>query len=447
MSELLQPGCEVFAEGLNVPCRVEKLLGAGGQGEVYRARMDGQDLALKWYFAVTLDRDPRLRQRLERAILRGAPSDRFLWPIQIVAAPGTPGFGYLMPLREPRFKGLVDLMTGRADPSFAALATAGFELVQNYYLLHSRGLCYRDISFGNVFFDPATGEVRICDTDNVDENGQEGGVSGTPDFMAPEIVRGEASPSAQSDLHSLAVLLFYILHIHHPLDGRAKLRIHSWDAPARRRLYGERPVFIFDPADPSNQAVGRDQDPSGEGGANALAYWKLYPRFLRKLFTRAFTDGLRDPEHGRVREVEWRRAMTRLRDSIIYCRCGRENFYDAEAVRDSGGKPGPCWSCGREIRLPYRIKLGNDVVMLNHDTVLYPHHLDRDGGYDFSRPMARVVAHPADPDVWGLENRGTEKWTVTLPDLRVVDVEPGRRVSLAGGVRIHFGPTTGEVRA
>ena len=32
------------------PCTVETFLGGGGQGEVYRARLDGKPLALKWYF-------------------------------------------------------------------------------------------------------------------------------------------------------------------------------------------------------------------------------------------------------------------------------------------------------------------------------------------------------------------------------------------------------------
>ena len=54
--------------------------------------------------------------------------------------------------------------------------------------------------------DPDSGEALICDNDNVAVDKQEqSGVLGTPRFMAPEIVRGEAKPSTQTDLFSLSV--------------------------------------------------------------------------------------------------------------------------------------------------------------------------------------------------------------------------------------------------
>ena len=57
------------------------------------------------------------------------------------------------------------------EPSFRALTTAGLELAHSFMLLHARGLCYRDISFGNVLFDPDTGSILICDNDNVATDG------------------------------------------------------------------------------------------------------------------------------------------------------------------------------------------------------------------------------------------------------------------------------------
>ena len=440
MNQLLTTRSTVRAVASGLPCKVEQYLGGGGQGEVYRASLSGQPVALKWYFPNYLQQDARLRERLETAIELGAPSDRFLWPAEIATATDTAGFGYVMPLREARFRGIVDMMKRRVEPGFRALVTAGFELAHSYLLLHAKGLCYRDISFGNVFFDPTNGDVRICDNDNVDVNGQPGAIGGTPRFMAPEIVRGEASPSAQTDLYSLAVLLFYMFVMHHPLEGAHEHAIHAMDLPAMNRLYGAEPVFIFDPTDASNRPVPGYQD-------NALDFWPIYPLFLRDLFTRAFTAGVRDPQNGRVRESEWRLAMARLRDAILYCgSCGAENFYDGDALRASGGKPGVCWSCHAPLALPFRMRIGRNVVMLNHDTRLHAHHVDDARVFDFERVVAEVTPHPTDPDVWGLVNLSQERWVCSLGSGPAKVIEPGHSVGLAPGLKVNFGKVEGEVR-
>src|SRR4051812_36185407 len=125
--------------------------------------------------------------------------------------------------------------------------------------------------------------------------------------MAPEIVRGDALPSTQTDLFSLAILLFYMFVVHHPLEGKRESNIRCLDLPAMTKLYGTDPLFIFDPSNDGNRPVPGYQD-------NAIAFWAVYPQFFRDLFTRAFTHGLTDPQNGRVRETEWRAAMLRLRD-------------------------------------------------------------------------------------------------------------------------------------
>lgn len=437
MNQILRLGQIVQTES-GLACQVDALLGSGGQGEVYRATLGGQSIALKWYFSAQAT--PEQRAALDTLMKKGAPNARFLWPLELASSGGTPGFGYLMPLREPRFKSIVDLMKRRIEPSFRALTTAGLDLAHSFLQLHAKGLCYRDISFGNVFFDPNTGDILICDNDNVTVDGTvSASILGTPRFMAPEVVRGEALPSSQTDLFSLAVLLFYMLMVHHPLEGKKEAAIKCFDLPAMTRLYGIVPVFIFDPNDKSNRPVPGYHD-------NALAYWPLYPRFLRDLFTRSFTDGLRDPLHGRVRESEWRAVLTRLRDAIVYCpRCGVENFYDAGALQGLG-QPVPCWSCKNEIALPLRIQIGKQVIMLNHDTQLFPHHIDDSRPYDFSQPVAALVQHPTQPGVWGLKNLCGEKWVSTTAEGAMRDVEPGRSVTLAVGTRINFGKIEGEIR-
>ena len=58
-----------------------------------------------------------------------------------------------------------------------------------------------------------------------------------------------------------------------------------------------------------------------------------------------------------------------------------------ESVEAAGGKPSPCWSCKKEVRLPPRIRIDRNVIMLNHDTKLYPHHVDAGKMYDFGDPI------------------------------------------------------------
>ncbi len=438
MNQILKTGQTVRTASSHLVCIVEQFIGGGGQGEVYRAKIGSDAVALKWYFPGSATRDQYAA--LENLIRTGPPNDKFLWPMELTAAPDTEGFGYVMPLREPNFKGIVDIMKRQVDPTFRVLATASLQLAESFLQLHSKGLCYRDISFGNVFLDPKSGEVRICDNDNVSVDGKAvGGVLGTPRFMAPEVVRGEKKPSAQTDLFSLAVLLFYMLMMHHPLEGRKESSIKCLDLPAMNRLYGAEPLFIFDAVDPSNA-------PDPEHHRNALDFWPIYPQFLRDLFLKSFTQGMNNPA-ARVRESEWRGAMVRLRDSIVYCsQCSAENFYDAEYLKTSGGKPAPCWSCHEELILPPRIRIGRNIVMLNHDTGLYPHHLDDSRLYDFSKPVAKVTQHPTNPALWGLQNLSPARWVTTSTEGVVQEVEPGRSLPLALGTKVSFGSAEGEIR-
>lgn len=452
---LLRMGQRLMTGTSQLPCEVEGLLGSGGQGEVYRAQLAGRAVALKWYLphSATIEQ----RQIIESLVRTGPPDRRFLWPEELVTAEsfgsaggagdpgsaagavGPTGFGYIMPLREERYRSIVHLMKRRVEPTFRALITAGLGLADSYLQLHSKGLCYRDISFGNVFFDPENGDVLICDNDNVGVDGQvRAGVLGTPRFMAPEVVRGEALPSTQTDLYSLSVLLFYLLLVHHPLEGAREAAIRCLDLPAMTHLYGTDPLFIFDPHNDSNRPVAGLHD-------NALAFWPLYPQFLRDLFTRAFTEGISDPLQGRVRESEWRAALARVRDSLLECAgCGAENFYDARTYQTTGHS-GRCWACDTPIVPPARIRVGRHVVMLTPQSALYPHHLDEHRLYDFARPAATVSRHPTDPTVLGLTNLSDEKWVV-LSVGGATEVPPGRSVRLASGLRIQFGRAEGEVR-
>lgn len=305
---------------------VVNLLGAGGQGEVYDVECDGKHYALKWYFKGSAT--ARQKKLLEEIIAKGAPDSSFLWPMELIVPSQGNLFGYIMPLRPKNYKSIVDLMKNRVNPSFYVICRTAFNLTKGYRNLHIAGAKYQDISFGNLFFNPDNGDVLICDNDNVSYgNSKPGGVLGTPGFMAPEIVRGEARPSRDTDRYSLAVLLFYLFMVNHPLEGKQEASIKCMDMAARVKLYGTDPIFIFDPDNKTNRPVPGIHD-------NANIYWPLYPEQLRQLFIKSFTVGLNNPSK-RVTEPEWMNLFANMMSGLMKCTCGASVFFD-ESLEANG---------------------------------------------------------------------------------------------------------------
>jgi len=441
MNQLLSIGQKLYTESSNSYYTVDKFLGSGGQGEVYQAHFKNHVVALKWYFSHSIENEINLRQRLNKAIEFGSPNNKFLWPIDIVLSQQhIQTFGYIMPLREASYTSMNDLMKGRVEISFRTLITAAMQLADSFLQLHTKGLCYKDISFGNIFINPDNGNILICDNDNVTIDGdKKSSILGTPRFMAPEIVRGEELPCTHTDLYSLAVLLFCMLIMNHPLDGQKESEIRCFDSNAQQKIYGSEPVFIFDPNNDNNRPVPGIHD-------NAFIFWQIYPQFLRDLFIKAFTDGIEEPKHGRVKESIWRANMLRLRDSIIYCNhCGAENFYDVDTLDNSDNNFITCWSCKESAQIPVQIHIGQNIVMLNHDTQLFPHHIDNTKLYEFSQPVAEVTQHPHKPNIWGIKNLSEIQWITTTNENKVNHVDPGRSITLSAGLKINFGNSLGEI--
>jgi eukaryotic-like serine/threonine-protein kinase len=417
------------------PGVVEALIGSGGQGDVYRVRLDGAAFALKWYHPHYVAIDTGLRARLERAVQRGAPTADFLWPLDLVDSPGTGSFGYIMPLRADAYRSIRDLIApppDRLELPLERRAAACLHLAHAFLALHASGFCYQDINFGNIFLEPDSGRVLICDNDNVNVDGADASIYGTRKFMAPEVVRRETLPNSRTDQFSMAVLFFYALFGWHPLDGRREAEVKLMNPGVELRLYGTEPLFLFDPADPGNGPV--------EGFHDFLvARWRSLPASLRRLFERAFGAGLHDP-HARVVETEWRAALAAVVDGTVACAaCGFEHVADPAAA----GAPLPeaCLACGTALAAPAMLLLPAGAVVLTAGRAVAARLLGLGG----DAPAARVEAHPTRPELIGLRNLTERTWQAVLPSGAVHAVAPGQAVRAVPGASIAFGRATGRI--
>lgn len=430
----------VLAEGVEVDlgplgrARVTSLLGQGGQGYVFEVqRASGEPLALKWYKpeSATNEQYAEMQQLVEI----GSPHHRFLWPLSMARVPDQPSFGYVMHLRNPRYLELSYLLLnadrdGRPlDVSFASIIELCRQLSYSFLRLHARGLCYRDISFGNVFFDPTNGHVLICDNDNVGIDNGTGRVLGTPYFMAPEVVCDttyRTLPNTDTDRHSLAVLLFYALFLGHPLEG-ARTDAGMRDAHWLMTHFGTAPLFCMHPDDPTNRPSQIVQQ-----------YWKIYPQFVRDLFVQAFVDGIERPG-ARVTEGQWIKAMDRLRDGMLACpTCGTTNFWSP------GADTVTCWQDACEFRPPYLLSIGRRTIAVGPQSTVRSDHLR--SGVDQPTVLGRVRQHPESPERWGLHNASDFSWTVAYPGGQHFVLEPDRTIELVAEAKIQIRDATIQVR-
>jgi len=427
-------GQRVKAELSGSELHVIKKLGEGTQGEVYLVSGKEGYQAVKWYKPeqATAEQRAAILYLVRTGPPYGAGGRRFVWPLDLVTDEKSGQFGYLMTrIDTRRFAELGEVWAHlKPVPNFSSLCEISYQLANSYRALHLSGHCYRDISAGNLMFDPLTGDILICDNDNVGINRQSRcQVWGTMEYMAPEIIRCRADPSTQTDLHSLAVLLFYLWIWHHPFHGEMEYLFHCWDIPAKKKVYGESPVFVFDPGNPANRL------PKDPDYAIARERWEFCPPDLKGAFIRAFTDGLGDPER-RVTEGEWQNLFSDIKDHIVICsRCRAENF------TSSGTRTHPCWHCHKPLPPPPLLKIrrpsGDITLALSSGTTIRRRHVPLSpANDDGSELIGTVIPHPTIPGAAGIRNQSAVPWHVVFPGGTATVVPPGRAVPLNPGTTI-----------
>jgi len=403
--------------------------GSGGQGTVYKVSYEGVEYALKWYHpGVFKGKENAFYQNLENNLDKGAPTKAFLWPIAVTEVQNG-SFGYLMDIRPSGFEELTDFFVGSKKKSqvrfssFKAISTAAIHIIQAFRELHLRGYSYQDINNGNFFINPKTGDVLICDNDNVSPEGTNLGIMGKQRWMAPEIVTG-GDPDKHSDRFSLAVVLFRLLFINHPLEGRYSTP-PCMTKELERKYYGTNPIFIYDPNKQDNRPIpGADH--------NLKLFWNAYPQYIRDAFTRAFSQDVMLKKSPRIIETEWLNLFFRLRAEICLCPyCKKETFYNVEQNAFK------CMECSKSIQRPAILKTDHFSLPITAGQAIYLWHIDsaRD---DIETIIAKVISNPQDPKLLGFQNISTYTWKITLPDGSQRPLPPGKVVPAKNGFVIDF---------
>lgn len=189
-------------------------LGAGGMGQVYRARDPrlNRDVALK-ILPPEFSADPSRRQRFEQEA-------------QAVAALNHPGIVSVYDVGDGWM--VTELVEGenlrQTGFSIKQVIDIGAQIADALAAAHDAGIAHRDLKPENVILTP-DGRTKILDfglakvlrpderttkPENASTITNPGSPLGTPGYMSPEQVRGHAS-DYRSDIFSLGVMLYELL--------------------------------------------------------------------------------------------------------------------------------------------------------------------------------------------------------------------------------------------
>jgi len=238
--------------------------------------------------------------------------------------------------------------------------------------LHFAGLAHSDLSHNNVLCDPATSSAVIIDIDGlVVPDKYPSDVYGTKSYIAPEVMETIAlpfgdpmkkMPRQETDLHSLAVLIYKYLLCRDPVMGNAFYTDVPPEPDIQENLmFGSRATFIEHPTDMSNH-YGKEWVSKNCKAKelpymfpwldlDALPYTILGPH-LKRLFDKAFVDGLHNPSR-RPRANEWESALAKTYDMLMQCQnpaCTQKWF-----VYDEAKKRQVCPFCGHEHKTEFPV--------------------------------------------------------------------------------------------
>ena len=333
------------------------------------------------------------------------------------------------------YKNLVRIINGVDNFScFEAVIKAALSIADDFRKFHNKGLNYNDFGYNNIFVNPQSGDVLICDCDKVAYKESDSDIAGRYRCVAPEILRREKKTDIHTDNFSLAVVIYQLLFFAHPLEGKTLLMCQQKE---KEKIFAENPVFVFDPDDDSNR-------PDEKYHEYELFLWSVYPEFIHEICRKSFSresmiEGGKDLEN-RTTSKEWMKALIRLRALIYKCpKCGEKVIW-----KDPSKQYQKCSFCEESFERPMMMKVNDYNIVLEDGVEICKCHVVR-RSVDFDNVVARVVSQETNPAVLKLENCSDADWEVKMIDGETNICKKGQTVQLDKGVKIKFGDVDAEI--
>ncbi len=219
-----RPGAPRLVDGqLWGSYRVIRLLGRGGMGEVYEAEQleTGRRLALKVLRTTLRGNEDRARFLREGQLAASISHAHTVYIFGSEEVGGAPAITMEL-LSGGTLKDRVSA-EGPMPPS--AAVSAVLDIIGGLDAAQAAGILHRDIKPSNCFVD-ADGAVKVGDfglsistlTRDVRHELATAGFEGTPQFAAPEQLRGEPL-DVRADIYAVGATLYYLLTGRPPLDA------------------------------------------------------------------------------------------------------------------------------------------------------------------------------------------------------------------------------------
>jgi TolB-like protein/tetratricopeptide (TPR) repeat protein/tRNA A-37 threonylcarbamoyl transferase component Bud32 len=217
--------------------RIQARIGAGGMGEVYRAR------------DTRLDRDVALKLLPADSFADAAARARLVREARTASKLNHPYICTIHDVGESEGRAYIAMELVDGEPLSARLAEGplpfdeaalyGLQLADALAHAHDRGIVHRDVKSANVIVTPE-GRVKVLDfglakhlTDKaaMDASTEKsltglGEVAGTVAYMAPELLRGLPA-DARSDIWALGVVLYEMVAGARPFSGQTGFEVSS----------------------------------------------------------------------------------------------------------------------------------------------------------------------------------------------------------------------------